>query len=189
MPPLTDIGDWEVEFYSDENGREPCEDRADGLSPQKRAAFTEAVRLVLAPRGPAVVETEFGKAPGDGLHELRVRWTAPEIRQKLGGLPPKEVGRRPEKILLRVFFCTAGRMVILLMSGYDKARDPVDRRQRREIARARLAEGLTERQLSKLSGVPQADISRIERGAGHPTEATLERIAVALGGKLGLVTA
>ena len=120
-----------------ENGREPCKDWADGLSPQKRAAFTEAVRLVLAPRGLDVVETEFGKALGDGLYELRVRWTAAEIRQKLGRLPPKEVGRHPEKILLRVFFCTAGRKVILLMSGYDKARDPSDRRQRREIGKAR----------------------------------------------------
>jgi ribosome-binding protein aMBF1 (putative translation factor) len=54
---------------------------------------------------------------------------------------------------------------------------------------ARVAEGLTQRQLAKLSGVPQADISRIERGAGNPTEATLERIAAALGRKLQLVAA
>jgi hypothetical protein len=40
-------------------------------------------------------------------------------------------------ILLRVFFCTAERKVILLMSGYDKAEDPNERRQRREIANAR----------------------------------------------------
>jgi ribosome-binding protein aMBF1 (putative translation factor) len=54
---------------------------------------------------------------------------------------------------------------------------------------ARVAEGLTQRQLSELSDVPQADISRIERGAGNPTEATLERIAAALGRKLELVAA
>ena len=41
-----------------------------------------------------------------------------------------------EAIALRVFFCTAGRKIILL-GGYDKARDPSDRRQRRVIARAR----------------------------------------------------
>ncbi len=39
--------------------------------------------------------------------------------------------------MLRVFFCTAGRKIILLVSAYDKARDPSDRRQQREIARAR----------------------------------------------------
>jgi ribosome-binding protein aMBF1 (putative translation factor) len=52
---------------------------------------------------------------------------------------------------------------------------------------ARVTQGLTQRQLSELSGVPQADISRIERGAGNPTEATLERLALALGRKLELL--
>jgi hypothetical protein len=44
---------------------------------------------------------------------------------------------RPEKILLRVFFCTAGRKIILLLNGYDKAKDPGHGRQEREIAQAR----------------------------------------------------
>ncbi|MGH3185209.1 MAG: hypothetical protein ACRDOE_25345, partial [Streptosporangiaceae bacterium] len=72
-------GEWDVEFYADEQGREPCRQWADGLSPQKQAAFTAAVRLVLARRGPDVVETEYGKALGDGLYEFRVRWSAAEI--------------------------------------------------------------------------------------------------------------
>jgi len=42
-------------------------------------------------------------------------------------------------------------------------------------------------QLSELSGVPQADISRIEHGAGNPTEATLQRLAGALDRRLELV--
>jgi ribosome-binding protein aMBF1 (putative translation factor) len=54
---------------------------------------------------------------------------------------------------------------------------------------ARVAHGLTQRQLAAMTGVPQADISRIERGAGNPTEATLERLALALGRKLELVEA
>jgi XRE family transcriptional regulator, regulator of sulfur utilization len=45
---------------------------------------------------------------------------------------------------------------------------------------ARVALGMTQRQLAELAGVPQADISRIERGAGNPTEATLQRLARAL---------
>lgn len=53
---------------------------------------------------------------------------------------------------------------------------------------ARKARGLTQSALSELTGVPQADISRIERGAGNPTEAVLERLAVALGRKLELAT-
>jgi len=50
--------------------------------------------------------------------------------------PPEDVRGAPEAIGLRVFFCTAGRKIILLLTGYDKARDPSDRRQQREIARA-----------------------------------------------------
>jgi ribosome-binding protein aMBF1 (putative translation factor) len=52
---------------------------------------------------------------------------------------------------------------------------------------ARVARGLTQRQLSELSGVPQADISRIERGGGNPTEATLQRLAAALERRLALI--
>ena len=52
---------------------------------------------------------------------------------------------------------------------------------------ARLASGLSQRQLAERSGVRQADISRIERGAGNPTETTLQRLASALDKRLELV--
>ncbi len=52
---------------------------------------------------------------------------------------------------------------------------------------ARVARGLTQRQLADLSGVPQADISRIERGGANPTEATLQRLARALERRLVLI--
>jgi hypothetical protein len=80
---------------------------------------------------------QLDRALGHGLYEFRVRWAASEIRRKIEGLPPQDIGGAPEAILLRVFFCTAGPKIILLLSGYDKARDPSDRRQEREIARAR----------------------------------------------------
>ncbi len=54
---------------------------------------------------------------------------------------------------------------------------------------ARAQRGLTQVELARLSGIPQADISRIERGAGNPTETTLQRLAVALGYRVGLITA
>jgi XRE family transcriptional regulator, regulator of sulfur utilization len=54
---------------------------------------------------------------------------------------------------------------------------------------ARISRGLTQAQLSGLTGIPQADISRIERGAGNPTESTMQRLAHALNGRLQLVTA
>jgi ribosome-binding protein aMBF1 (putative translation factor) len=51
---------------------------------------------------------------------------------------------------------------------------------------ARLARGISQHELSERSGVRQADISRIERGAGNPTEATLQRLASALEKRLEL---
>jgi ribosome-binding protein aMBF1 (putative translation factor) len=51
---------------------------------------------------------------------------------------------------------------------------------------ARVALGLSQRELSQRSGVRQADISRIEHGAGNPTEITLQRLASALEKRLQL---
>lgn len=56
-----------------------------------------------------------------------------------------------------------------------------------QYQQARLERGLTQRQLADLTGVPQADISRIEHGAANPTEATLQRLASALDRRLVLV--
>jgi hypothetical protein len=134
---MAQSGGWDVQFYEDEDGREPCREWADDLSLQKRAAFMAAVQLALQPRGLELVGTEFCKSLSSGLYELRVRWSAAEIRRKFADLDPEEVGGPPEKILLRVFFCTAGRKIIMLMSGYDKGEDPGDHRQQREIAKAR----------------------------------------------------
>ncbi len=58
-----------------------------------------------------------------------------------------------------------------------------------QFQRARITRGLTQRQLAQMSGVPQPEISRIEQGAGNPTENTLKRLASALDSKLALVKA
>ena len=52
-----------------------------------------------------------------------------------------------------------------------------------EITRAREKAGLTQVQLSKLSGIDQADISKIERGIGNPSLEKLKKIANALEAK------
>lgn len=129
-------GTWELEFYQDENGRQPCRSWIQNLSGHKRLAIETALEYVLAVRGPDVVETEFGKALGKGLYEFRLRWTAAEVAQKVSVVLP-ETSSEPESILLRVFFCTAGRKIILLLSGYDKGVDASGRRQDMEVARAR----------------------------------------------------
>ena len=56
-----------------------------------------------------------------------------------------------------------------------------------ELANLRTAQNLTQFDLQQLSGVQQAEISRIERGAGNPTLGTVEKLTNALGGRLAIV--
>ncbi|EPR75474.1 hypothetical protein ADILRU_2017 [Leifsonia rubra CMS 76R] len=55
------------------------------------------------------------------------------------------------------------------------------------LASARKAKSLTQPALSALTGIQQAEISRIERGVGNPTATTLLRLAEALGQKVTLL--
>lgn len=46
-----------------------------------------------------------------------------------------------------------------------------------EIMRARASVGMTQKQLSEVTGVDQSDISRIERGLANPSLSTLKKLA------------
>jgi DNA-binding transcriptional regulator YiaG len=59
----------------------------------------------------------------------------------------------------------------------------------REIARLRKKQKLTQVELSKRSGVPQSEISKIESGAANASEVTLLRLLQPMGRTLGLVPA
>ena len=48
----------------------------------------------------------------------------------------------------------------------------------------RIDEGITQKELAKLSGIRQSNISRIERGDCSPTIETLSKLAYAMGKKL-----
>lgn len=128
-------GPWRLEVYETEDGRQPFTAWAEKLSETKFVSLDAALRLVLARRGLDLVRTEWLKPLGGGLHEFRVRHDEDEIRRMFAG----HEGRvRPrERILLRVFVHFHGSRIVLLLSGYDKGKDPSDRRQQREIARAR----------------------------------------------------
>ncbi|MBF4574189.1 hypothetical protein ITJ64_16895 [Herbiconiux sp. VKM Ac-1786] len=60
------------------------------------------------------------------------------LRAILGsaGLPVSRAGA-DRRVLLRVFCTFYGDRIVLLHHGYDKGADPSERRQNREIARAR----------------------------------------------------
>jgi DNA-binding XRE family transcriptional regulator len=62
--------------------------------------------------------------------------------------------------------------------SYDLAVQFIELRERR---------GMTQAELAAATGLHQADISRIERGAANPTERTLLRIADALDAELRLI--
>lgn len=54
------------------------------------------------------------------------------------------------------------------------------------VSSARAGAGMTQTELSALTGIDQSDISKIERGVANPSVSTLSRIADALGAKLSV---
>ena len=67
---------------------------------------------------------------------------------------------------------------VVFEQAYDVAMQVIELREKH---------GLTQAQLAERSGIDQADISRIERGATNPTARTLQRIADALEADVRLV--
>lgn len=59
----------------------------------------------------------------------------------------------------------------------------------RQLAAQRRALRLTQKQLAEMTGIDQAEISRIERGQANPTTATLGMLTRALGLDVRLVPA
>jgi transcriptional regulator with XRE-family HTH domain len=65
-----------------------------------------------------------------------------------------------------------------LARAYTLAADLIELRQKL---------GLTQQELADRTGIAQSEISRIERGAIHPTDTTWARLAAALGGEVRIV--
>ena len=56
-----------------------------------------------------------------------------------------------------------------------------ERQLMRAIVEGRDEQALTQKQLSEMTGITQADISRFENGTGNPSLRTLKRLAEGLG--------
>jgi transcriptional regulator with XRE-family HTH domain len=52
------------------------------------------------------------------------------------------------------------------------------------IIDARKSSGLTQKQLSEITGIAQGDISKLENGSANPSLKTLQRLATGMGMKL-----
>ena len=73
----------------------------------------------------------------------------------------------------------------------DQMKDPEFRKEyealepeftiKRAMIDARKANGLTQKELSKRSGIAQGDISKLENGNANPSIRTLQRLAAAMG--------
>lgn len=128
---------WTAEFYEDKNGKIMVQDWMDDLGAQEFAALNAAITHVLEPHGMSLVRTEWMKALKQGLYEFRIRHNEREILSAYAETDTPLPPAKPGKILLRVFVTFHGDKVILLFSGYDKGKDPSEKRQQKEIARAR----------------------------------------------------
>jgi hypothetical protein len=96
------------------------------------------IEKIVEPLGIGVCDTEWGKSLGGGLYEVR-------IHRKLSatltwGVPVGDAGSAPageRPVLLRLFVTFHGDRAVLLFQGYDKGKDPSERRQAKEIKTAR----------------------------------------------------
>lgn len=120
-----------LEFYADLDGTMPVREWLKALPPSQRRAVGKAMEEVLQRDGIGVCGTEFGEQLGKGLFEFRLRASSSNV------LPPGQPDVNPWKMLVRIICHAHGNKVILLLGGYDKAKDPTRKRQRSEIATAR----------------------------------------------------
>jgi putative component of toxin-antitoxin plasmid stabilization module len=124
---------WTIEFFEDDQGRQPAREWLQSLDSLKRASAIAAIEVVLAELGLDVCATEYGKPLGSGMFEFRIRHDEAVIRSKAGGEGDGERG----EVLLRIFCHAYGQRIVLLLGGYDKGAAPSHRRQDREIEKAR----------------------------------------------------
>lgn len=102
----------------------------------EQTVLVAAIEHVLARHGIDICSGEWGKPLGDGLYEFRVRRSLQAILSE-AGIDAPEVPGADRGVLLRVFCTFHGDKIVLLYRGYDKKRDPSEKRQQREIAKAR----------------------------------------------------
>lgn len=129
---------WAIEIWEDSNSRSPFEKWYLKLHEYDQAIIDAVIERVLQPLGMDICETEWGKSLGEGLYELRVRVSLNAILNRRASEDEHvSVVGGDKTVLLRIFCTFHGRRVVLLFQGYNKGKDPSDRRQQKEIEKAR----------------------------------------------------
>jgi hypothetical protein len=130
---------WRIELWrADLTDVAPFERWLRRCDPYTQAVVDAVLTHVVEPHGLDLLGTEWCRSLGDGLYEIRVRQSLQAVRSRGGVRDQATRGSDRKRVLLRLFVTFHGRRVVLLLHGYDKGRDPSQRRQRREIAQARL---------------------------------------------------
>lgn len=131
---------WTIELWQEPGtGATPFERWLRRTDPYVQAVVDATLTHIVEPYGIALLATEWCTALGDGLYEIRVRRSLHAIQTHGSTERVTTSSRSPNRrsVLLRLFVTFHGQRVVLLLHGYDKGKDPSQRRQRREIARAR----------------------------------------------------
>jgi hypothetical protein len=136
---VSDDTRWTVDAWEDDRtGRCPFAAWFGKLNEYEQAVVDAVIENIVAPLGMNICDTEWGKPLGGGLYEVRIRRTLSAIRTwgvPAGDAEPAAAGERA--VLLRLFVTFYGDRVVLLFQGYDKGKDPSERRQTKEIKTAR----------------------------------------------------
>lgn len=131
--------DWTVEVWEDANGHSPFKKWFDKLNHYEQAVVDAVIKTILIPQGMDICETEWGKALKGGLYEIRVRRSLSTLVNL--GKPEEEwedlTSWADKTVLVRIFCTFHGNKIVLLFQGYDKGKDPSEKRQQREISKAR----------------------------------------------------
>lgn len=128
---------WKVDYFEG-----TFERSFSSLGPYEQAVLGAAVKHVLAPGGMDVCRNEWGKNLGKGLYEFRIRRSLRTILREhgpAGAVDSIDLPDADRKVLLRAFCTFHGSRVVLLLSVYNKGKDPSEKRQAREIKAARQA--------------------------------------------------
>lgn len=131
--------EWTVEVWEDRNGRSPFTKWYEKLDDYDQAVVDVAITKVLEPMGMDIAGTEWGKPLGGGLYEFRIRVPLSTLVNR-GEAEEDEENPPPwkdRKVLMRIFCTFHGDRIILLFQGYDKGKDSSEKRQQREIQKAR----------------------------------------------------
>lgn len=130
---------WAVEVWEDKFGHSPFWASYDKLDEYDQAVLDTVIEHLVSREGMNLISSEWGKALGQGLYEIRIRRDLTALINGLnpqGSAPPTSRDAK-RKVLLRIFCTFHGNRVVLLFHVYNKRKDPSDRRQQKEIARAR----------------------------------------------------